>query len=60
AYTWDDSQEVLIGPQATLTVPADTPPGDYVLAVGLYDYTTGARLMLEDGADWFSIPVTIE
>ncbi len=58
--TWDDPQEVHIGPRATLTIPAETPPGDYVLAVGLYDYTSGARLALEDGADWLAISLRVE
>ncbi len=30
----------------TLTLPADLPPGEYPVSVGLYDYATGARLPL--------------
>jgi hypothetical protein len=29
---------------ATLTLPADLPPGDYPIQLGLYDFATGARL----------------
>jgi len=30
----------------TLTLPADLPPGEYPVSVGLYDYAGGARLPL--------------
>jgi hypothetical protein len=30
-------------------VPPDAQPGDYVLAIGLYDSVTGQRLTLYDG-----------
>lgn len=39
----------------TLAVPADAPPGDYVLIVGLYDGETGARL--RDNAGMDAIPL---
>jgi len=58
--TWDDAQELIIGPSVTLTLPVGTPPGAYVLAIGLYDYTTGARLTLEDGTDYFAISIRVE
>jgi 4-amino-4-deoxy-L-arabinose transferase-like glycosyltransferase len=58
--TWNDPAELYIGPDAGLTIPEDTPPGAYVLAVGLYDYTTGVRLLLADGADWYGIPLQVE
>jgi 4-amino-4-deoxy-L-arabinose transferase-like glycosyltransferase len=35
----------------TVTVQAGAPPGDYRLAVGFYDPTTGERLLTPDGAD---------
>jgi 4-amino-4-deoxy-L-arabinose transferase-like glycosyltransferase len=57
--TWDDTNELYIGPDVQLTVPPDTPPGDYRLVVGVYDYTTGIRLKVGDG-DSFSIPVTVQ
>ncbi len=33
----------------TLAIPADLPPGDYVVRVGMYDPDTGARLARLDG-----------
>lgn len=48
--TWDDPDEVLVG-AVTLALPADLPPGGYTLALGLYDFTTGARLPLGGGDD---------
>jgi 4-amino-4-deoxy-L-arabinose transferase-like glycosyltransferase len=35
----------------SLTIPPDAPPGDYTLAVGLYDPASGARVPLVDGGD---------
>jgi 4-amino-4-deoxy-L-arabinose transferase-like glycosyltransferase len=49
--TWDDPDETLIGTTAVLTLPADLPPGDYTLTLGLYDFVSGARLPLADGSD---------
>lgn len=57
--TWTDADEVLLGTQAVITLPGDVPPGDYTLAVGLYDFQTGARLMLPDGGDSYTLPVTL-
>lgn len=56
--TWTDPDENLIGADVTLTVPPDTPPGDYTLAVGLYDFQTGARLPVGEG-DRYEIPVQV-
>lgn len=58
--TWDDPEELLIGATAGLTIPADIAAGDYRLVIGLYDYSTGARLSLGDGATYFSVPVSID
>jgi hypothetical protein len=33
-----------------LTIPADTPPGDYFIEVGLYEMVSGRRLHLSDAA----------
>ena len=35
----------------SLTLPADLPPGDYPINVGLYDYATGIRLPLVAGGE---------
>jgi 4-amino-4-deoxy-L-arabinose transferase-like glycosyltransferase len=43
----------------TIPLPADLPPGDYEIAVGLYDPTTGARLPREDGGDSVRIPLEV-
>ncbi|MBZ0302137.1 MAG: DUF3054 domain-containing protein, partial [Anaerolineae bacterium] len=53
--TWDDPGETLIGTQAVLTLPADLPPGDYTLVLGLYDFVSGARLTLADGTNAFEV-----
>jgi 4-amino-4-deoxy-L-arabinose transferase-like glycosyltransferase len=57
--TWDDPDELYFGADVNLTIPADTAPGDYQLAIGLYDYSNGARLTLPDGSDKFTLPITI-
>lgn len=57
--TWDDPAEHIPGSEVTLTVPADLPPGDYELFIGLYDFQTGARLPLGDGTDGYRIAVTV-
>ncbi|MEO8612369.1 MAG: glycosyltransferase family 39 protein, partial [Chloroflexota bacterium] len=58
--TWDDPDELYIGADVNLAIPADTPPGDYRVVIGLYDYSNGARLTLPDGVDKFTIPITIQ
>ena len=57
--TWDDTNELYIGGDAQLVIPADIPPGDYRLIVGVYDYTTGARLPVSD-ADGKSLCDSLE
>ena len=57
--TWDDPDELYIGADVVLTLPADLPPGDYRLAVGLYDFTSGQRLLLSDGDDFYTVQVLI-
>ncbi len=47
-----------------VTIPAGTPPGEYLLAAGLYDPLTWARLPVLDGGDAgrldiFAIPVQV-
>lgn len=54
ASTWDDPAELLIG----ASVSFDLPPGEYLLLLGLYDYETGQRLLLSDGADRYELSVT--
>lgn len=56
---WNDTSEVYFGEPFALSVPADTPPGNYVLALGLYDYATHEHLTLPDGSTFFSIPFTV-
>jgi 4-amino-4-deoxy-L-arabinose transferase-like glycosyltransferase len=58
--TWDDPDELYFGADVNLTIPAETPAGEYRLVIGLYDYSGGARLTLADGADKFVIPVTVK
>jgi hypothetical protein len=56
--TWGDPDEVLLG-EAAIALPADLPLGAYTLALGLYDFTTGARLTLVDGTDVFKLEVNL-
>jgi hypothetical protein len=58
--TWTDPDETLIGTDALLVLPADVPPGDYTLALGLYDFQTGLRLQLANGADAYTIPLRVQ
>ncbi len=44
---WADGQVMVDA--IRLQLPADLPPGAYSLAVGLYDPTSGVRLLLDDG-----------
>lgn len=60
SLTWDDPTETLIGIPATLTIPDNLSAGDYRLAIGLYDFTTGVRLQLDDERGFYEIPITIE
>lgn len=53
--TWDDPHETLIGQIFTLNLPSDLPAGDYRLALGIYDYQTGQRLLTPEGADYTSV-----
>jgi hypothetical protein len=57
--TWDDTDELYIGADVQLTLPSDLKPGDYRLALGLYDYTNGQRLTGADGATYYSIPISV-
>jgi len=57
--TWDDSQEHIPGAEIALNLPADLSPGEYTLALGLYDFVSGARLTTQAEADRFTIPITV-
>lgn len=57
--TWDDPNEILVGQTFNLALPADLPDGEYRLALGLYDFQTGTRLLTPDGQD-FVILETIQ
>jgi hypothetical protein len=46
--TWTDPGETLISPQFSLAIPADLPPAEYRIMIGLYNFTTGARLSVTD------------
>ncbi|MBU1747206.1 MAG: glycosyltransferase family 39 protein, partial [Chloroflexi bacterium] len=48
--SWWQPGDVIVD-QHTLVVPADTPPGAYQLAVGLYDPATMQRLPVTGGGD---------
>lgn len=57
--TWSDLSEVYFGEDFALTVPADAAPGEYLLAIGLYDLGTQTRLTLPDRRDSFAIRLTV-
>lgn len=58
--TWEDPDELLVGTDAALALPADLPIGQYRLALGLYDFTTGERLTLPDGSDTYEVELVVE
>ena len=51
--------EEVIADDFRLRMPADLPPGEYRLRVGLYDPATGVRLVTDDG-DSVTLPDMIE
>jgi hypothetical protein len=46
--SWDEPSETLISQSYLLTIPPDIGPGNYNVAVGLYNYQTGQRLSITD------------
>ncbi|MBZ0299349.1 MAG: hypothetical protein K8J31_06405 [Anaerolineae bacterium] len=57
--TWDDPEEFIPGSDISLIIPPDLPSGNYTLALGLYDYTTGERLTTDTGADRITLSLRI-
>ncbi len=57
--TWNDPDELIIGPDVALTVPADLKPGAYRLDLGLYNYSTVQRLQSDSGRDTVEIPISV-
>ncbi len=57
--TWDDPNELLIGTDTVIMLPADLKSGTYRLEIGLYNFTTGQRLQLENGHDTFQILISV-
>jgi hypothetical protein len=49
--SWTVPDELLVGPRTRWSLPADLPPGDYQLWLGVYEPTGGTRLTLPDGKD---------
>jgi hypothetical protein len=48
---------MMIEDRHSILLPAELPPGDYTLVVGLYDPNTGERLRDASGADAFTLQV---
>jgi hypothetical protein len=61
--SWNEPSETLISQPFTLSIPPDTAPGIYRVAIGLYNYQTGQRLPITDAATGEaigdSLPVTL-
>jgi hypothetical protein len=57
--TWTDPNELVIGADVSLLIPADVPPGEYEMALGLYDFTSGQRLLTDQGTDAFTLAVEV-
>ena len=53
--SWDDADEIMLGRNFILRLPADLPSGEYTLISGFYDPFTGIRLMSVDGDDHLPI-----
>ena len=53
--SWDDPDEIMLGREFVLSLPADLPPGSYQLISGLYDPLTWQRLQSPDGSDRITI-----
>ena len=53
--SWDDPDEIMLGREFELSLPADLPPGAYQLISGFYDPLTWQRLSSPEGADYLSI-----
>ncbi len=51
------AQGEFISDEHGLILPADGAAGEWSLRVGVYDPATGARLPIEDGSDFFTIPI---
>ena len=49
--TWDDPDEIMLGREFILSLPADLSPGSYQLVSGFYDPLTWQRLTNDEGAD---------
>jgi hypothetical protein len=58
ANSWS-AGEVIIDTQM-LSIPADLPPSEYRLRVGLYDAATGERLLMPDGHDGLDLPTRLQ
>ena len=52
---WDDPDEILLGRNFILAIPANLPTGEYRLVTGLYDPESGIRLTSVDGEDHLQI-----
>lgn len=49
-WTWQPGEAV--SDELSLAIPAETPPGEYLLLVSVVDETTGDRLPIIGGDDW--------
>jgi 4-amino-4-deoxy-L-arabinose transferase-like glycosyltransferase len=56
---WDDPNELYIGQDVQIKLPDTIAPGQYRLAVGLYDYSNGQRLTAPGGASYQIVPITV-
>ncbi len=57
--SWNDATETLISPPLTLTVPVDSPAGNYQIHIGLYNYVNGQRLPVQDDTAYTLTVLTV-
>jgi hypothetical protein len=55
--SWKEG-ETIVDPWQ-ISLPADLPEGDYTLSVGWYDWQTGDRVLMADGADAWTLPIVV-
>jgi hypothetical protein len=58
--TWNDPSETLISPPFVVSIPAELPPGDYRVVIGLYNFQNGVRLPVTAPSDGTNLGNSID